>query len=127
MPLWVLIVLCLAGACLTGITFWVLAVVPIGEPYRMILRPTGGRAVVQFLQPDRDVKSPEFPVNLAVDRSFEIVLNGDVAIPGGEIEFSDTTFLPGRFKIRIGDTLFDVMEYRIVVNGTDIRWDGVGK
>jgi hypothetical protein len=43
-------------------------------------------------------------------------------IPGGRIEFADTTLMPGRFTIRLGQTVFDVMPSRINVDGQDFEW-----
>jgi hypothetical protein len=45
-----------------------------------------------------------------------------VSIPGCVVEFYDTTLLPGRFQIRIGDVLFDVMERGIEVGGKEVDW-----
>jgi hypothetical protein len=88
------------------------------EPYRMTLRRADGRAFVRFARAEVKLVSPEFRVDIPVEKPQEVVLRSDaVAIPGCVIEFCDTTILPGRFKIRIGDALYDVMERGIVVEG----------
>ena len=94
-----------------------------GAPYEMTLRRSHGRAVVQFARPDRRLVSPEFPINLPIEESRVAILRSDdVAIPNCVVEFYDTTILPGRFKIRIGDTLFDVMERGIIVGDKEYDW-----
>jgi hypothetical protein len=38
------------------------------------------------------------------------------------IMFSDTTILPGRFKIAIGEMEIDIMPHRIVIDGNELKW-----
>ena len=71
-----------------------------GEPFRMTIEPDDGHAMVQFVRPDAGLISESFRVNIACERREEIALDSvEVEIPGGEIEFADTTLLPGRFMI----------------------------
>jgi hypothetical protein len=94
-----------------------------GEPYRMVVRCAEGQTLVQFLRTDEGLASPEFRVNMPAASPQEVDLrSGNSVIPGCSIEFSDTTILPGRFKIRIGTTLFDVMERGIFVEGKEFDW-----
>ena len=52
-----------------------------------------------------------------------VVLRSDnVSIPGCVVELYDTTLLPGRFKIRVGDVLYDVMERGIIVGDKEFDW-----
>ena len=93
------------------------------HPFTMSIRPAGDGAAVRFAYRKTAQVSPEFPVDLPVrDTQMIILRDGGVTILGGTIEFADTTLLPGRFQIRIGETLFDVMERGIIVNGRDIEW-----
>jgi hypothetical protein len=46
----------------------------------------------------------------------------EVSIPGCAVENYDNTLPPGYFKIRVGDTVFEVMEVRIAVGGEDFQW-----
>ena len=94
-----------------------------GEPFQMVLKSDGGHSLVQFIQPDRSLISREFPVDLVLDspQEFELCSN-EISLPGCTIEFSDTTMLPGRFQIRIGHALFDVMQRGIIVAGKEYDW-----
>jgi hypothetical protein len=121
------IVLLLFGllACSTAIvlvaTFGIDAIQ--GEPYRMTLRRFNGQAVVQFAQVDLGLVSPEFPVNLPIETQQVVDLRSrDVSIPGCVVEFCDTTILPGRFQIRIGEVTYDVMERGLEVGGKKFDW-----
>lgn len=92
-------------------------------PFRMTIEPEGDHAIVRFFQPGKNLISPPFRTGLRVDRRHEIVLDSrSIEIPGGQIEFWDTTILPGRFTIRLGETLFDVMSAGIDVNGSPTQW-----
>ncbi len=94
-----------------------------GEPFRMTVEPDDGQAIVQFVQPDAGLISESFQVKIRCEKHEEIVLSSASAkIPGGEIEFADTTLLPGRFMIRIGGSRFDVMQRRIDVDGKPSDW-----
>jgi hypothetical protein len=64
-----------------------------------------------------------FDVAGPVARAYRVELvSDDVVIPEGTIEFSDVTILPGRFRIRLGGSEFDVMEARILVDGKEHAW-----
>jgi hypothetical protein len=92
-------------------------------PYRMTLRRVDDQALVQFVRPGRRLVSPQFPVNLPSARPQVVELRSDdVSIPGCVVEFYDTTLLPGRSQIRIGEVLYDVMESGIVVGGKELDW-----
>jgi hypothetical protein len=94
-----------------------------GEPYRMTLRRVNGQSIVQFAQVDIGSVSPQFPVNLPIETQQVVDLRSeDVSIPGCVVEFCDTTMLPGRFKIRIGEVTYDVMEKGIEVAGKVFDW-----
>ena len=98
-----------------------------GEPFRMTLRPAGDQATVQFEQPDRDLVSPEFPVKLAVQaRQVADLRSKKLSIPGCTVEFRDTTIMPGRFQVRVGTVLYDVMRRGIIVDGTEYKWQPAG-
>ena len=93
------------------------------EPFRLSLEPADGRTVVRFSQPDRGLVSPDFPVDLEIEAPTVVDLrSGAATIPGSTIEFSDTTMWPGRFRIRVGRTLFDVMERGMIVDGVERDW-----
>jgi hypothetical protein len=93
------------------------------EPYRLTIRPIDGVAEVQFRQPGPHLVSPQFRVDLELESPLTLVLDScDVKIPGGSIEFCDTSPLPGRFRMTIGRTAFDVMEAYMEVNGTTYGW-----
>lgn len=93
------------------------------QPFRMTLRPADGHAIVQFAQPDRGISSPEFAADLPIDEAHAVDLrSGEVAVPGCRVEFYDTTMLPGRFRLWIGRTYFDVMERGIIVDGKEHDW-----
>ncbi|WP_435016215.1 hypothetical protein TA3x_003779 [Tundrisphaera sp. TA3] len=111
--------------CCAGFVFVARIVVESiqGEPYQMMLRNADGRAVVQFSQPDRGLVSPEFPIDIPIETPRVAVLRSErLDVPGCEVEFFDPTILPGRFQIRIGKVLFDVMPARIVVDDVDHGW-----
>jgi hypothetical protein len=94
-----------------------------GKPFRMTLTPASGRCLMQFSQPDRGLVSPMFIVDLPVGSPRAIELRSDaIPIPGCKVEFYDTTLLPGRFQLRVGKTLYDVMGARIEVDGKIYRW-----
>ena len=94
-----------------------------GEPYRMTLRRADGQVIVQFARGDLNLVSPEFPANVPLDTPRVVVLRShDVSIPGCVVEFCDTTILPGRFKVRIGEVLYDVMVRGIVVDDKEFDW-----
>jgi hypothetical protein len=94
-----------------------------GEPYSMTLRRTDGQAFVRFARADVKLVSPEFRVDIPLETPRVILLRSDdVSIPGCVIEFFDTTILPGRFKIRIGEVLYDVMERAILVDDKEFDW-----
>lgn len=94
-----------------------------GKPFRMMLKPAGDHAVVQFAQPDRELTSPEFPADLLIEEAHAVDLtSGNVAVPGCKVEFHDTTMLPGRFRLWIGRTHFDLMQRGIIVGGKEYDW-----
>lgn len=100
-----------------------------GSPYRMTLKPSDGRAVVQFEQPDRNLLSDEFEIELKLEtpRTFEL-RSGTIPFPDVTVEFHDTTLLPGRFRLRVGNTVFDVMQRAVIIDGHEHKWhrsDGV--
>ena len=92
-------------------------------PFRMTLRPLDGHTVVQFEQPDRNLLSDEFKVEVRVEtpRTFSL-RSGTISYPNVTVDFYDTTLLPGRFRIRVGRTLFDVMERGIIIDGNEHEW-----
>jgi hypothetical protein len=93
----------------------------------MIITARKDSSIVRFVQPRKyegyRPTSPKFAVEAVVQKSLELEL-GDAAknLPGATIEFSDTTILPGRIRIRYGGRTFDVMESRIIVDGADVSW-----
>jgi hypothetical protein len=94
-----------------------------GPAYRLVLQPAGQEAVVRFRWPEKGFASPPFRVPVEIPARQVIVLDADnVAIPHGKVEFADRTTAPGRFKIRVGETLFDVSEARIRVDGKLYDW-----
>ncbi|MSR56700.1 MAG: hypothetical protein EXS05_03385 [Planctomycetaceae bacterium] len=94
-----------------------------GPPFRLIIEPENDHASVQFTQPNARLVSRSFPINLHFDERHEVILDSaSVSIPGGRVEFADTTILPGRFKVRFGETLFDVMQNGIEVGGQLTDW-----
>ena len=93
------------------------------QPYHMVIQPDDDHAVVHFFQPGKGLISRSIRLDIPVQKRENVVLDSpSTAIPGGRIEFADTTILPGRFKIRIAETLFDVMVNRIEVDGKPIEW-----
>src|SRR4051794_3052689 len=97
-------------ACVVMATAAVIIVDALSRrPFRMTVRPLGGHAVVQFAQPDRKLVSPEFPVDLVAERTTSIDLRSDdIKLPGCRVKFRDTTLLPGRFRLSVGRTDFDL-------------------
>jgi hypothetical protein len=95
------------------------------EPYRLTLkRRADGQVVAQFARPDLKMVSPEFPIDLPIGEPHAAILRSrELSIPGCIIEFCDTTILPGRFRVRIGKSLFDVMEARIEADGRVFDWN----
>lgn len=94
-----------------------------GAPFRMTLKSVNGLTVVQFAQPDRNLVSDEFPVDLVLDKPQTVELrSGQIAIPGITVDFYDITLLPGRFQIRVGRSQFDIMSHSIEVDGKDHAW-----
>jgi hypothetical protein len=94
-----------------------------GEPYTMTITPFEGGAQIQFLEPSAHYVSPVFKVDVPFQSPYVVKLDSDeLPIPGATIEFSDTTPMPGRFKIRVGQTLFDIMEERIFVDRREYSW-----
>ncbi|MBD3672296.1 MAG: hypothetical protein HUJ26_02110 [Planctomycetaceae bacterium] len=94
-----------------------------GEPFQLRVIPEGEHCRIQFIQPDRHLVSPEFSIDLEVSKSQTVELrSADIPITGMTVEFHAPTLLPGRFQIRIGQQLFDVMQARIVVDGTTYEW-----
>ena len=94
-----------------------------GEPFKMSLWSEKGESFVQFGLPAEGLTSRKFPVKVPVDAPQVVDLRSrSSAIPGCKIEFFDTTILPGRFKIRIGASLYDVMERGIFVDGKEFEW-----
>lgn len=93
------------------------------SPFRMTLKPSDGHAVLQFGQPDRNLLSDEFNVELRLEtaRTFDL-RSGTISFPNVTVEFYDTTRLPGRFRIRVGRTLFDVMERGVIIDGNEHEW-----
>ncbi|CAN5899174.1 hypothetical protein BH23PLA1_BH23PLA1_08560 [soil metagenome] len=95
-----------------------------GEPFRLTIHPDGDHTLVQFSWPNEGLLSPTFRVAVPVDEPQVIVLGrGEVTISGGVVEFSDTTLLPGRFQIRLGETHFDVMSSHLRVDGEKFDWE----
>lgn len=93
------------------------------EPFRMTLRPVDGHALVQFSHPDQGLSSPEFRADLPLDEAHAINLrSGEVRVPGCRVEFYDTSILPGRFRLWVGRTYFDVMQRGIIVDGKEHDW-----
>ena len=89
----------------------------------MILRPTNGRTIVQFMQTDRRLSTPEIPVDVAVDRTWIVDLIGsDISIPGLSVDFYDNAPSPGCFRMRVGSTRLQIMETSYIVNGKQHGW-----
>lgn len=94
-----------------------------GAPFQMTLKLLNGHTVAQFAQPDHNLVSEEFPVDLAIDTPQTIELRSDkISVPGVIVDFCDISLLPGRFQLRIGRSQFDVMRSRIAINGKDHSW-----
>ncbi len=94
-----------------------------GQPFRMVIEPDGNHAIVHFEQWDADLISKSVRIDSVTDERREIILDSTTAvIPGGHIEFADMTILPERFRIRVGQTLFDVMQRGIEVDGDASEW-----
>ncbi len=99
----------------------------IRPPFLIVLEPTAGTTVVQFIQPmgfdGRMSVSPMFKINKTISQPFQAALSSrHVTIPSAVIEHGDTTILPGDFRIRFGNDVFVVMSHRIVANGQDYNW-----
>jgi hypothetical protein len=94
-----------------------------GPPYRMEVQQTQGKGTVEFRQEDTGIVTARHPVKLPVDGTWIIDLRTDVIpVPGCTVEFFDSAPLPGRFRIRIGETKFDVMEAYYRVDGKPLQW-----
>ena len=94
------------------------------EPYRMTLTNVDGQTVVQFAREDRQLISPQFPVDIAIDSPQSVSLRSPhISSPGCVVEFCDVTFLPGMFKARIGEMGYAVMERGIDVGGNSFEWE----
>jgi hypothetical protein len=98
-----------------------------GPPYVLIITPADEGAAVQFIRPTgsagKDLASPWFVIAGPVSSPSKTVLaSAATEVPGGIIEFADTTITPGRFRVRLGGKVFDVMEARIVVDSIDHEW-----
>lgn len=93
----------------------------------MVVTASTKSTTVKFVQPrgfdNLREESPDFLVEAAVAQSIELDLRDvEKSLPGATIEFSDTTILPGRIRIRYGGRTFDVMSSRIIVDGVDESW-----
>jgi hypothetical protein len=98
-----------------------------GPPIVLRLEREGDHATVQFVHPSwvgtGIVESQKFPINSQPSAPFVTkLMSSETIVPGGIIEFSDTTMFPGHFRIRFGDRVFDVMSSRIIVDGKDCDW-----
>jgi hypothetical protein len=94
-----------------------------GPPFQMVVEPNGDYATVQFRQVGAGLASNRFRVDGHFEKREVVILDSPaVTIPGGRIEFADTTLMPGRFTIRIGRTVFDVMPRSIEVDGKQFEW-----
>jgi len=89
----------------------------------MEVEPEDDHATVRFIDAGPGLVSDAFQIDRRIAERQVVVLDSDsVTIPGGQIEFSDTTLLPGRFTIWIGPTIFDVMSRGIDVDGEHFWW-----
>jgi len=96
---------------------------PHHAPFRMTLRPASGRTELQFTQPDGNLESEIFVVDLPLAEPLAIDLVSDESPAQGVIiEFADATLLPGRFCLHIGNSKFDVMVRAILVDGDQHEW-----
>jgi hypothetical protein len=94
-----------------------------GPPFQMVVEPDDDHATVRFIDAGTGLVSDSFRIDRRVAERQVVVLDSDsVTIPEGQIEFSDTTLMPGRFTIRIGQTIFDVMSRGINVDGEHFWW-----
>jgi hypothetical protein len=95
-----------------------------GPPFQLVIEPDGdNHATVQFTQAGRGLTSKSFRIDGHIEKRDVVVLDSPAAaIPGGHIEFADTTLLPGRFTIRLGQIVFDVMVGGIRVDGRFSEW-----
>jgi hypothetical protein len=98
-----------------------------GLPYLLHMKASENGAAVQFSMRDSGAGqarvSPIFKVPVSISSDSQITLTSpNVTIPQGLIEFSDTTTMPGRFRIRFGDVVLDVMEARIIADGVSHNW-----
>lgn len=94
-----------------------------GPPYQMVIEPEDDHAIVRFTQAGARLFSKPFRIDHHVERREVVVLDSPAAkIPGGSIVFADTTVMPGKFTIRIGEKRFDVMSRGIEVDGESFDW-----
>ena len=112
----------LVAACVS-ISFAIAIYFFDGRSYRMILKPSEGGAVVQFLNPDWHLHTEEVPVDIVADRPWSVdITQATVPIPGVTIDFQDDTLRPGTLKIRIGSVKFELVELSYTVNGRKRSW-----
>ena len=94
-----------------------------GPPFQMVVEPVDDHGAVQFAQVGTGRISQTFQIDSRFETRQVVVLDSAAAtIPGGQIEFADITLMPGRFKIRVGQSLFDVMSGAIYVDGQYFEW-----
>ena len=126
MPIAKLMYTAVVGALVTlalGLIFIKLAFSLDRPPYVMILRPSDGQTIVQFMQRDRRLSTTEISVDIAVDRTWIVDLIGnDISIPGLSVDFYDNAPSPGCFRMRIGSTQLQIMETSYTVNGKQYGW-----
>jgi hypothetical protein len=95
-----------------------------GEPFEMRIKPADVGATVQFSVPSHGIISPEFRVDIQVDRTHQIELrSGDIPIKGCIVESYDTTMLPGMYRIRVGSTQFHLTQNIIEADGKSCDWE----
>jgi hypothetical protein len=118
-----LIAFVVGGLVLLGIAAPLLRWWINGPPFQMVIEPGDDQATVQFSNPGSGRRSQQFPVEVNCEQRQVVILDSpSVTIPGGRIEFADTTLLPGRFQIRFGEKVFDVMVGTIEVDGQPFEW-----
>ena len=94
-----------------------------GRPYRMIVQPAGDHALVTFVNPDLRCCTEEFIVDIQIEREVVVDLDGDEPpVPNTRILFQDLTLTPGRVRLRVGATDFDLMELSYRVNNKQYNW-----
>jgi hypothetical protein len=94
-----------------------------GPPFQMVVEPGNDHATVQFFQTAAGRASKPFRIDGHFQKREVVILDSpEVTIPGGRIEFADTTLLPGRFTIRLGQAVFDVTQSGITVDGEQFEW-----